>query len=75
MCVMNSIDRFHLAIDAIDRLPQLGDRAAHARQHLQDRLIQHWQHTRSTGEDAPEISDWSWTRPYPVTGTSAVSSR
>jgi len=75
MCVMNSIDRRHLAIDAIDRLPQLGDRAAHARQHLQDRLIQHRHYTRRTGQDDPEISNWSWTRRYPETGTSAASSR
>ncbi len=49
MCVMNSIDRFHLAIDAIDRLPELRDRAAHARQDLQERLIRHRQlHPRAS---------------------------
>ncbi|HEY6796851.1 MAG TPA: phosphoketolase family protein [Kineosporiaceae bacterium] len=62
MCVMNEIDRYHLAIDAIDRMPRLGDRAAHARQHLQDKLIRHRQHTRTTGEDLPEIANWSWSR-------------
>ncbi|WP_088321026.1 phosphoketolase [Kineosporia sp. R_H_3] len=62
MCVMNQIDRFHLAMDALDRLPQLGDRAAHYRQQLQDLLIRHRLHTRTTGEDLPEVSDWTWTR-------------
>jgi xylulose-5-phosphate/fructose-6-phosphate phosphoketolase len=62
MCVMNEIDRYHLAIDAIDRMPQLGDRAAHARQQLQDLLIRHRAYTRTTGEDMPEIHNWSWTR-------------
>ena len=62
MCVMNQIDRFHLAMDALDRLPQLGDRAAHYRQQLQDTLIRHRQHTRTTGEDLPEVAAWTWTR-------------
>ena len=62
MCVMNEIDRFHLAMDALDRLPGLGDRAAHHRQQLEDTLIRHRQHTRRTGEDLPEIRNWEWTR-------------
>jgi xylulose-5-phosphate/fructose-6-phosphate phosphoketolase len=62
MCVMNEIDRYHLAIDAIDRMPHLGDRGAHCRQHLQDLLIRHRLYTRSHGEDLPEVRDWQWTR-------------
>jgi len=62
MCVMNQVDRFHLAMDAIDRMPQLGDRAAHARQNLEDALIRHRQYTRTTGEDLPEIKNWTWSR-------------
>lgn len=62
MCVMNQIDRFHLAMDAIDRMPHLGDRAAHFRQHLQDTLIRHRIHTRQTGEDLPEVATWTWQR-------------
>jgi xylulose-5-phosphate/fructose-6-phosphate phosphoketolase len=62
MCVMNQIDRFHLAIDAIDRMPHLGDRAAHARQQLEDTLIRHRQYTRTVGEDLPEVRDWAWRR-------------
>ncbi len=65
MCVMNQIDRFHLAMDAIDRIPQLGDDAAHHRQALEDILILHRQHTRTTGEDLPQVRTWSWTRPAP----------
>lgn len=62
MCVMNQIDRFHLAMDALDRLPDLGDRATHYREQLEDTLIRHRQHTRLTGEDLPEVRDWKWTR-------------
>ena len=62
MCVMNQIDRFHLAIDAIDRIPRLGSRAAHTRQRLEDLLIRQRLHTRETGEDLPEVRDWSWQR-------------
>lgn len=62
MCVMNQLDRFHLAMDAIDRMPHLGDRGAHARQQLQDKIIRHRQYTRTVGEDLPEVRTWSWTR-------------
>ncbi|MDQ1288559.1 MAG: xylulose-5-phosphate/fructose-6-phosphate phosphoketolase [Actinomycetota bacterium] len=62
MCVMNQIDRYHLAIDAIDRMPQLGDRGSHARQQLQDKLIRHRQYIRAVGEDPAEILQWSWSR-------------
>jgi xylulose-5-phosphate/fructose-6-phosphate phosphoketolase len=62
MAVMNQIDRFNLAIDAIDRVPALGSAAAHVRQHLSDRLIDHRHYTRRTGEDMPEVKDWTWTR-------------
>jgi xylulose-5-phosphate/fructose-6-phosphate phosphoketolase len=60
MTVLNQTDRFNLAIDAIDRIPRLGPVAAHARQHLRDRLIDHRIHIRRTGEDLPEIRDWRW---------------
>ncbi len=62
MCVLNQIDRFHLAMDVIDRLPQLGDRAAYARQALQDQLITHRRYVRTHGQDLPEIADWTWRR-------------
>jgi xylulose-5-phosphate/fructose-6-phosphate phosphoketolase len=60
MTVLNDLDRFHLAIDAIDRLPQLESRAAHARQHLRDKLIEHGEYIRIHGEDLPEIRNWRW---------------
>ena len=60
MTVLNDLDRFHLAGDAIDRLPQLTSRAAAARQHLSDKLIEHAEYIRSHGEDLPEIRNWRW---------------
>jgi xylulose-5-phosphate/fructose-6-phosphate phosphoketolase len=60
MTVMNELDRFHLVIDVIDRVPGLGQRAARLRQEAQDRLIRHWHYTVEHGEDAPEIRDWVW---------------
>ena len=60
MCVLNEIDRFSLAIDAIDRVPQLGSSAAHVRQELLDKIIDHRQYIRVYGEDMPEIAGWMW---------------
>jgi xylulose-5-phosphate/fructose-6-phosphate phosphoketolase len=60
ICVMNGIDRFSLAILAIDRIPRLHDVSAHAREALSDRLIEHRQYVRTHGIDLPEIRDWSW---------------
>jgi len=62
MCVMNDLDRFHLAIDVIDRVPRLGAAAAYARENLKDRLIAHHHHVRTTGEDLPEVNNWQWSR-------------
>ncbi|RBY97519.1 phosphoketolase [Blastococcus sp. TF02-8] len=68
MCVLNRIDRFNLAIDVIDRVPRLGNVAAHARDRLRDRIIEHRQYIRTHGEDLPDIRDWSWSgHPGPVT--------
>ncbi len=60
MCVLNQLDRFHLAIDVIDRCPQLGPSAAYAREALRDKLIEHKEYIRRTGEDMPEIEEWQW---------------
>ncbi len=62
MAAMNELDRFHLVIDVIDRVPSLGHSAAYLRQEMTERLIRHRNYTRRHGEDAPEIRDWSW--PY-----------
>jgi xylulose-5-phosphate/fructose-6-phosphate phosphoketolase len=69
ICVMNGIDRFSLAILAIDRIPRLHDVSAHAREALTDRLIEHRQYVRTHGIDLPEIRDWAWSgRVGPATG-------
>jgi xylulose-5-phosphate/fructose-6-phosphate phosphoketolase len=60
MVMMNDLDRFHLVIDVIDRVPGLASRAGHVRQEMADRRLACRMHTRDTGEDAPEIRDWTW---------------
>ena len=60
MCVLNQIDRFHLAMDVIDRVPRLGNMAAHLRQQLRDKLMDHSRYIRERGEDMPEITEWRW---------------
>jgi xylulose-5-phosphate/fructose-6-phosphate phosphoketolase len=60
MCVRNDIDRFHLVIDVIDRVPELGAHAAGLRQAMVDRRIAHQHHIRQRGEDLPEVRDWTW---------------
>jgi phosphoketolase len=60
MTVLNDLDRFHLVMDVIDRLPQLGARAAYIKQALGERLIEHTLYVTEHGEDMPEIREWSW---------------
>jgi len=60
MTVLNQMDRFHLAMDAIERLPQLGGKAAYIMQACRDKLIEHGQYIRKYGEDMPEIRNWTW---------------
>jgi xylulose-5-phosphate/fructose-6-phosphate phosphoketolase len=60
MVVRNDLDRYHLAMDVIDRVPKLGFRAAHVRQRLRDKLTDHRDYIVRTGEDMPEIRDWRW---------------
>jgi xylulose-5-phosphate/fructose-6-phosphate phosphoketolase len=62
MVMLNDLDRFHLAIDVIDRVPGLGARAAGLRQELEDRRLKARAYTREHGEDDPAISGWTW--PY-----------
>jgi xylulose-5-phosphate/fructose-6-phosphate phosphoketolase len=61
MVMLNDLDRFHLVMDAIDRVPGLAQRAAELRQDMQDRRLAARAWTREHGEDDPEIRDWSWT--------------
>ena len=60
MTVLNDLDRFHLVIDAIDRLPQTGERGIYLKQRLLDKLVEHRQYIERYGEDMPEIRDWAW---------------
>jgi xylulose-5-phosphate/fructose-6-phosphate phosphoketolase len=60
MTVLNDLDRFHLVMDTIDRLPQSGEQGAHLKQQLQDKLIEHKQYINKHGEDMPEIRNWQW---------------
>ncbi len=60
MVMMNDLDRFHLVMDVIDRVPQLGSHAAHLRQHMADQRERCRAYTRSEGEDTPEIRGWVW---------------
>jgi xylulose-5-phosphate/fructose-6-phosphate phosphoketolase len=60
MVMMNDLDRYHLVIDAIDRVPALADRGAHLRQEMQDTRLRARLYTREVGDDLPEIRDWTW---------------
>jgi xylulose-5-phosphate/fructose-6-phosphate phosphoketolase len=60
MVVMNELDRFHLVGDVIDRVPNLGSRAAYAKQYNRDKLLDHKNYIHKHGEDMPEIRDWKW---------------
>jgi xylulose-5-phosphate/fructose-6-phosphate phosphoketolase len=60
MVVRNDLDRFHLAEDVIDRVPELGSRAAYARQYFRDKLLDHKNFIHRYGQDMPEIRNWKW---------------
>ena len=60
MVMLNDLDRFHLVIDAIDRLPAIAGKAAHLRQEMQDARLRARAYAREYGEDDPAIAGWSW---------------
>ncbi len=62
MVMLNDLDRFHLVMDVIDRVPGLGSRAAQLRQRMVDERLRARAYTRAEGEDPPEIRHWTW--PY-----------
>ena len=60
MTVLNELDRFHLVMDVVDRVPQTGDKGIYLKQALEDKLIEHQQYIRKHGQDLPEIRNWTW---------------
>ncbi len=60
MVMLNDLDRFHLVMDVIDRVPSLGSNAAVLRQHMADAKLQARVYTREHGEDDPAIANWTW---------------
>ena len=60
MTVLNEVDRFHLIEGVIDRVPGLGAQAAHLRQRVRDKLVEHREYITRHGEDMPEIRNWKW---------------
>ena len=60
MVMLNDLDRFHLVIDVIDRVPGLASSAGHIRQLMTDRRLECRAYTRREGQDAPEIRNWAW---------------
>jgi xylulose-5-phosphate/fructose-6-phosphate phosphoketolase len=62
MVMLNDLDRFHLVIDVIDRVPGLADRASWLRQEMEEARLRARLYTREHGEDDPAIRDWTW--PY-----------
>ena len=60
MVMLNDLDRYHLVMDVIDRVPGLADRAGHLRQEMEDARLHARTHAREHGEDAPELAEWRW---------------
>ena len=61
MTALDDLDRFHLVMDAIDRLPQTAGQGSYLEQRLKDKPVEHKQHVAGHGRDMPEIADWKWT--------------
>jgi xylulose-5-phosphate/fructose-6-phosphate phosphoketolase len=60
MTVLNELDRFHLVISAIERMPRTGDRGMALQAQMRDKLREHHRYIRQHGEDMPEVRDWVW---------------
>jgi xylulose-5-phosphate/fructose-6-phosphate phosphoketolase len=60
MVMLNDLDRYHLVLDVIDRVPSLGSHAASLRQEMVDERLRHRAYTREHGEDHPDVGQWQW---------------
>jgi xylulose-5-phosphate/fructose-6-phosphate phosphoketolase len=60
LVMLNDLDRFHLVMDVIDRVPGLAEKTAHLRQEMVDRRLEARAYTREHGDDDPSIRDWTW---------------
>src|SRR5215204_4729892 len=72
MVMLNDLDRFHLVMDVIDRMPGLAERAAGLRQEMVDERLRHRAYTREHGDDAPDVRDWRWPGTSPPGEEAAV---
>jgi xylulose-5-phosphate/fructose-6-phosphate phosphoketolase len=60
MVMLNDLDRFHLVMDVVDRVPGFATRAAPLRQAMVDERLRHRAYTREHGDDSPDVRDWVW---------------
>ena len=60
MTVLNDLDRFHLVMDVIDRVPKMGEKGVHLKQQLMEKLIEHKHYSALNGQDMPEVREWRW---------------
>jgi xylulose-5-phosphate/fructose-6-phosphate phosphoketolase len=60
LAIRNQVDRFNLAIDVIDRAPQLQEKAAHVKEWLKGQIIEAVQYAYTEGIDRPQDRDWRW---------------
>jgi xylulose-5-phosphate/fructose-6-phosphate phosphoketolase len=60
MTVLNNIDRFHLVMDTIDRLPETGTKGTYLKEEMEKKLIEHREYIDKNGIDLPEIRNWKW---------------
>jgi len=75
MTVLNELDRFHLVMAAIDRLPQTGEQGMALKRQLQDKLIEHRQYINVHGEDMPDVRGWTWQPSEPVKSLSYAAQK